>query len=123
MVPGRSTDTWKFELYVNDDTRRSAFVQENLRAFCSEYLKGSYHIEVIDLVKHPELGFLNNICVTPTLIRRHPSPERTLVGDLSDTDKIMDYLNIARPKKGLSVKTTFREGLRKQGAPVNGLRK
>jgi circadian clock protein KaiB len=93
------------------------FARENLNAFCDEFLEGHWHVDVFDLAKHPELGFENNICVTPTLIKRHPSPVRTLVGDLSDTFTVLKYLDIpvSTVEKILASDKAYHEGLRKQG--------
>jgi len=117
----RSPDTWEFELYIIDQTRRSTFAQENLRLFCDVYLDGKCRIKVIDLLKHPELAFENMICVTPTLIKRRPSPERMLVGDLSDTNKVLECLDLRSPEKRSREKMSAMEraydgGLSKQGA-------
>jgi len=91
------TASWEFELFINDQTRRSIFAEENLRAFCERHLKGRSHIRIIDLAKHPELAAENRICVCPTLIIRRPLPERTLVGDLSNTGKVLQFLELPLP--------------------------
>jgi circadian clock protein KaiB len=114
VVPKPSTDNWEFELYVNGNTRRSAFARENLSAFCDKHLEGHCHVEVFDLAEHPELGFRNNICVTPTLIRRHPSPVRTMIGDLTDISKMLECLGLPLQAKKPSRETSYCEGLRKQ---------
>jgi circadian clock protein KaiB len=114
VVPLPSNNIWEFELYVNDGTRRSTIAKENLFAFCDKHLEGHCHVEVYDLAEHPELGFKNNICVTPTLIKRSPSPVRTLVGDLTDMRKMQDYLCLPSPAKKPSGENVYREGLRKQ---------
>ena len=85
--------TWEFELYVNDQTRRSAYAQENLRAFCRKYLGGNSRIEVLDLALHPELTMEKEIIVCPTLIIKHGKSEKTLVGDLSDTRSLQEYIS------------------------------
>jgi circadian clock protein KaiB len=117
VVKSPSAETWEFELYVNDRTWRSLFARENLNAFCEEFLDGHWHVNVFDLAEHPELGFANNICVTPTLIKRYPSPVRTLVGDLSDTIGVLRFLDIpmAMADKIISQDKAYHEGLRKQG--------
>jgi circadian clock protein KaiB len=93
------------------------FARENLNAFCDEFLEGHWQVEVFDLAKHPEMGSANNICVTPTLIKRYPSPVRTLVGDLSDIRNMLIYLDIPRAtvEKILASDKAYHEGLRKQG--------
>jgi circadian clock protein KaiB len=115
LSPGPSADFWEFELYVNDNTRRSLFAKENLAAFCDKYLEGDARIDVFDLARHPEIGFEKNICVTPTLVKIHPLPMRTLIGDLSDTGKIMKFLDVAPQKYVPAGTTSYSEGLRKQG--------
>jgi circadian clock protein KaiB len=114
---GPSANIWEFELYINDKTRRSMFARENLNAFCDEFLEGQWHVDVFDLAEHPEMGFKNNICVTPTLIMRSPLPVRTLVGDLSDTMGILRFLDIppATVDKIITMDKAYHEGLRKQG--------
>jgi circadian clock protein KaiB len=111
---------WELELYVNDGTRRSTVAMENLYAFCDKYMEGQCQVEVFDLAEHPELGFKNNICVTPTLIKRSPSPVRTLVGDLTDINKVQEYLGIPRQQKRAPGEKSYREGLRKQGLSSRG---
>jgi len=117
-MPGPSTSPWEFELYVNDGNRRSEFARENLQAFCDANLNGKCRIQVIDIRKHPEFCIKNNICVTPTLIRRKPSPEKSMIGDLTNIDKMFDYLDIPRQAGGPAEKTGYREGLRKQEKSV-----
>jgi hypothetical protein len=90
---------WEFELYVNDNTRRSTIARENLSAFCDKHLEGHCHVQVFGLSKHPEMGFENNICVTPTLIKRNPSPIWMMVGDLSDAGSVAKYLEIPLAEK------------------------
>jgi circadian clock protein KaiB len=114
VVPEPSTDAWKFELYVNGNSRRSAFAKENLFEFCDKHLECHCHVEVFDLAEHPELVFANNICVTPTLIRRHPSPVRTMIGDLTDIRKMLECLGLPLQDKRPSGEKPYREGLRKQ---------
>jgi circadian clock protein KaiB len=114
VAPNPSADTWEFELYVNGNTLRSTFAKENLSAFCDKCLEGRRHVEVFDLTEHPELGFMNNIFVTPTLIKRSPSPVRMLVGDLTDVCKVLEYLGLPSWKKKPSGEQAYREGLRKQ---------
>lgn len=90
--------------------------KENLNAFCEEFLEGQWHVDIHDLAKHPELGFENNILVTPTLVKSYPLPVRTLVGDLSDTMKVLKFLDIpmAAAEKIISRERAYHVGLRKQ---------
>jgi circadian clock protein KaiB len=114
VTPDLSPDTWEFDLYIIGQTRRSTLAQENLRLFCDTYLNGKYRINVHDLVTHPELTIENKICVTPMLIKRRPSPERMLVGDLSDTHKVLESLDLGSPEKRLARDRTYSDGLSKQ---------
>ncbi len=69
----------------------------NLKRFCDEHLAGRYEIEVIDLMKSPQLAAGDQILAIPTLVRRLPSPLKRIIGDLSNTEKVLVGLDI-RPK-------------------------
>jgi circadian clock protein KaiB len=89
---------WKLKLYVTGETPRSVAAIDNLQKICKEHLKGQYEIEVIDLLKTPQLGLDEQILATPTLVRQLPPPLRKIIGDLSNTEKVIVGLNII-PKK------------------------
>ena len=72
----------------------------NLKKVCEEHLAGRYDIEVIDLLKHPQLAAGDQILAIPTLVRRLPAPLKRIIGDLSNTDKVLVGLDI-RPKAAL----------------------
>jgi len=105
---------WEFDLFINGQSRRSVFAQENLRTFCREYLDGKCHIRIINMAEHPEQAAKNKICVCPTLIVRRPLPEKTLVGDLSNTSRVLECLNLGYYKEMPADKKAYREGLAKQ---------
>jgi len=81
-------------LYIAGKTERSIRAIENISKYCEEHLKGSYTLEVIDLKEHPQLAAGEQIIATPTLIRKLPDAIRTLVGDLSDKEKVLVGLDI-----------------------------
>ena len=95
----RQLDFYELRLYVAGQTSRSIAALENLKAICEEHLQGRYSIEVVDLLKHPQLAKGDQILALPTLVRRLPEPIRKLVGDLSNTDSALVGLDL-RPKRG-----------------------
>ena len=97
----RSADFYELRLYVAGQTSRSLAALANLKRICEEHLHGRYTIEVIDLLKHPQLAKGDQILALPTLVRRLPEPIRKLVGDLSDTERALVGLDLRpmRPAK------------------------
>jgi circadian clock protein KaiB len=114
MVPSPKADSWKFELYIIGDNRRSTMVMDNLRGICREHLGGQCRVDVYDVKEHPELISERKLCVTPTLVKKYPLPEKTLVGDLSLTKKVLEGLNIKPPGTAAVGDGGYREGLRRQ---------
>ncbi|MFA5943891.1 MAG: circadian clock KaiB family protein [Candidatus Thermoplasmatota archaeon] len=96
--PGAAV-AWELRLYVAGMTERSTLAIANLRQVCDEQLAGHYTIEVIDLLKHPELAAGDQIVALPTLVRRVPPPLRTIIGDLSKKERVLVGLDI-RPAGG-----------------------
>jgi circadian clock protein KaiB len=90
-------DFFDLRLYVAGQTTRSLAALANLKRICEEHLQGRYHIEVIDLLKHPQLARGDQILALPTLVRKLPEPIRKLVGDLSDTERALVGLDL-RPR-------------------------
>ncbi|WP_246733512.1 circadian clock KaiB family protein [Methylobacterium sp. BTF04] len=84
-------------LYVAGQTAKSMAALANLKRICEEHLQGRYDIEVIDLVKNPQLAAGDQILAIPTLVRRIPEPLKRIIGDLSNTEKVLVGLDI-RPK-------------------------
>lgn len=95
-------DFYELRLYVAGQTSRSLAALANLKQICEEHLQGRYRIEVIDLLKHPQLARGDQILALPTLVRRLPEPIRKLVGDLSDTERALVGLDLRpiRPARG-----------------------
>lgn len=84
----------QLRLYVAGQTPKSVLALKNITAYCNEYLKGKYTIEVIDLLKNPQLAAGDQIFAIPTLVRRVPVPIRKIIGDLSDKERVLVGLNI-----------------------------
>jgi circadian clock protein KaiB len=85
---------WNLRLYVAGQTPRSLTAFKNLKEICEEYLKGQYHIEVIDLMDNPTLARGDQILAVPTLVRKLPQPIRKIIGDLSNTERVLVGLDI-----------------------------
>lgn len=92
------TEKWDLRLYVAGQTPRSVAAFANLKRLCEEHLAGRYNIEVIDLIKHPQLAAGDQILAIPTLVRKLPQPIRKIVGDLRDTERALVGLQL-RPGK------------------------
>jgi circadian clock protein KaiB len=87
-------EVWELRLYVAGQTPRSVAAFANLKKICDEHLAGRYNIEVVDLVKHPQLAAGDQILAIPTLVRKLPQPLRKIVGDLRDTEKALVGLQL-----------------------------
>lgn len=85
-------------LYVAGETSRSASALANLKKICSQHLDGRYCIKVIDLLKNPKLARDHQILALPTLVRQLPSPVRKIIGDLSNTERVLVGLDIRSAK-------------------------
>ena len=92
--------TWELRLYVAGQTPKSLTAFANLKKICDEYLTGQYHIEVIDLLKNPQLAKGDQILAIPTLVRKLPEPIRKIIGDLSNTERVLVGLNLLENKRG-----------------------
>jgi circadian clock protein KaiB len=94
LAPVGDPEVWDLRLYVAGETPKSVAALRNLRAFCEEHLPGQYRIEVIDLVQHPKLARTDQIIAIPTLVRRLPSPMSKILGDLSNTERVLVGFNL-----------------------------
>ncbi len=81
-------------LYVAGQTPKSLIAFANLKKVCEKHLEGQYRIEVVDLVEQPQLARRHQIVAIPTLVRKLPEPIRRIIGDLSDTEKVLVGLQI-----------------------------
>ncbi len=89
--------TWELRLYVAGQTPKSLAAFANLKMICEEHLKDQYHIEVIDLLKNPQLAGGDQILAIPTLVRKLPPPIKKIIGDLSNTLRVLVGLDL-RPR-------------------------
>jgi circadian clock protein KaiB len=91
---------WELRLYVAGQTSKSLTAFANLKKICEENLEGKYRIEIIDLIKNPQLARNDQIIAIPTLVRKLPTPIRKIIGDLSKTERVMVGLDL-RPGRGI----------------------
>ena len=87
-------DAYILRLYVAGQTPKSVTAFANLKKICEEHLAGKYHIEVIDLLENPQLARGDQILAIPTLVRKLPEPMRKIIGDLSNTERVLVGLNL-----------------------------
>ncbi|MFL6201651.1 MAG: circadian clock KaiB family protein [Thermoanaerobaculia bacterium] len=85
---------YDLRLYVAGQTPKSVAALANLKRFCEEHLAGKYKIEVVDLVENPKLARSDQILAIPTLVRRLPEPMRKIIGDLSNSERVLVGLEI-----------------------------
>lgn len=90
-------DIWELRLYVAGQTPKSLAAFANLKKICEEHLEGKYHIEVVDLLKNPQLAKGDQILALPTLVRKLPPPIKKIIGDLSNTLRVLVGLDV-RPR-------------------------
>lgn len=90
-------ESWNLKLYVAGQTPRAITALQNLERICEEHLAGKYHIEVVDLLQNPQLARGDQILAVPTLVRKLPEPVRKIIGDLSNTEKVLVGLDL-RPR-------------------------
>lgn len=95
-----SGSKWELRLYVAGQTAKSLKAFANLKRICEEHLAGEYRIEVIDLLKNPQLAKGDQILALPTLVRKLPQPVRKIIGDLSDTERVLVGLDLRSRRKG-----------------------
>ncbi len=94
----RAPKTYELRLYVAGQTPKSLAAFANLKKICEEHLAGRYRIEVIDLLKKPQLASGDQIIAIPTLVRKLPEPIRKIIGDLSNTERVLVGLNLREQK-------------------------
>ncbi len=91
-------DSWALRLYVAGQSAKSLTAFSNLQEICKKHLNGRYHIEVVDLLENPALARGDQIFAIPTLVRQLPPPLRKIIGDLSNTERVLIGLDL-RPAK------------------------
>ena len=94
-----AADEWILRLYVAGESTRSLAALRNLKDICDEHLAGRYRIEVIDLLKQPQLARGDQIVAVPTLVRHLPPPMKKIIGDLSNEESVLVGLDL-RPGGG-----------------------
>jgi len=87
-------ELWELRLYVAGKTPKSVAAFANLKRICEEHLDGRYTIEVVDLVENPQLARGDQIFAIPTLVRKLPEPIRKIIGDLSNTERVLVGLDL-----------------------------
>jgi len=95
---GAKTVEWDLRLYIAGQTPRAVKAVENLERICREHLLGRYRITVIDLMKSPQLARGDQIVAVPTLVRKLPAPMRKVIGDLSNTERVLVGLDLRAAK-------------------------
>lgn len=93
----KAEDIWELRLYVAGQTTKSLQAFANLKKICEEHLSGRYEIEVVDLLKNPQLAKGDQILAIPTLVRKLPEPVRKIIGTLSNTERVLVGLDL-RPR-------------------------
>lgn len=83
---------YKLQLYVTGILPNSAHAIINIKVICEKYLKGRYNLEIIDIYQQPDLALTEKIIAIPVLIKKFPLPEKRVIGDLSDTEKVINEL-------------------------------
>ena len=92
------SDMWNLRLYVAGQTPKCVAAFANLKKLCEEHLHCKYTIEVIDLLEDPQLAKGDQILAIPTLVRKLPVPMRKIIGDLSNTERVLVGLDLIEPK-------------------------
>jgi circadian clock protein KaiB len=98
VKPANIVGHYRLRLYVAGQTPRSLSAFSNLKKICDEHLKGRYELEIIDLLQKPQLARGDQILAVPTLVRRLPEPVKKIIGDLSNTERVLVGLDL-RPSR------------------------
>ena len=94
---------WELRLYVAGNTPNSIAAFSNLQQICEEHMGGRYRIEIIDLFENPQLARGDQIIAVPTLVRRLPTPIKKIIGDLSNTERVLVGLDL-KPARTFSAR-------------------
>ena len=95
-------ELFELRLYVAGQTPKSVRAFANLRVICDEHLAGRYKIEIIDLLKDPQLGRGDQILALPTLVRKLPTPIKRIIGDLSNKERVLVGLDLRLHDGGIA---------------------
>ena len=97
---GKIKPEWQLRLYIADQTAKSIAALATLKRLCEAHLVGRYEIEVIDLLENPGLAAVDQILAVPTLVRKLPEPIKKIIGDLSQTERILLSLDLHSTQPG-----------------------
>jgi circadian clock protein KaiB len=92
---GLDADTYKLRLFITGASTNSTRAVSNLKEICETYLKQNYELEIVDIHQQPQLAQSEEIIALPLLVKKSPGPERRLIGDMSDTAKVLRGLGIS----------------------------
>ena len=93
--PRSGLDEWNLSLFVaGGDHPKSRAAYANIKRICEEHLQGEYSLQVIDITKVPDVAASEQILAIPTLVRRSPKPTRRIIGDLTDTERVLISLGV-----------------------------
>jgi circadian clock protein KaiB len=95
--PRKKSEFFELRLYVAGQTPKSLTALNNLKKICKEHIDEQYRIEVIDLLANPQLARGDQILAIPTLVRNLPTPIRKIIGDLSNTERVLVGLDLRTP--------------------------
>jgi circadian clock protein KaiB len=90
----KRANEWQLRLYVAGQTPKCLMALANLKKICEEHLAGQYDIEIVDLLERPQLAKGDQILAIPTLVRKLPEPMRKIIGDLSNTERVLVGLDL-----------------------------
>ena len=93
-MPLSEDEKYQLRLYIAGQTPKSVLAFRNLQQICEAHLQGRYQIEIIDLLENPQLARGDQILAVPTLVRRLPEPITKIIGDLSNTERVLVGLNL-----------------------------
>jgi circadian clock protein KaiB len=93
-APDLDGECWNLRLYVAGETPKCVQAFQHLKRICEEHLQGRYSIEVVDLLKNPTLASGDQIIAIPTLVRQLPPPVKKIIGDLTNTERVVVGLNL-----------------------------
>ncbi len=99
MTGDKQDIVYHFNLFIAGMSPNSFRAIENIKDICEQYLQYPYELEIIDIYQQPLLAKENDLLATPTLIRTHPLPRKVIVGDLSETEKVLNTLEITYKKR------------------------
>lgn len=95
-VSGLHEEKYILRLFISGSTTKSVLALTNLKKICEEHLDGRYELEVIDLYQNPGMAIEEQIIAAPTLIKKLPLPFRRIIGDMSDTEKVLKGMEIKK---------------------------